>query len=32
MMLSPKTRKILTLGVAVFAIAGMIGAYAISSF
>jgi hypothetical protein len=31
MMMSQKTRKLLTIGVAVFAIVGMIGAYAIST-
>jgi hypothetical protein len=32
MMMTQKTRKWLTIGVAVFAILGMIGTYAISSF
>jgi hypothetical protein len=32
MMMSPKSRKVMTLGVAVFALLGLIGTYAISSF
>jgi hypothetical protein len=32
MMMSPKSRKIMTLSVAVFALLGLIGTYAISSF
>ena len=32
MMMSPKSRKIMTLSVAVFALLGLIGTYAISIF